>query len=1202
MFEKGRTMRLRLLVMVCVLLFAISCAPLSEDDLPPEPLPPASQSGDLVGQAFYTHEEGFSSPYDVYEDDQAQAHIFFIDPATIDLDFEADTFDVTARVNHQGGVVYKKGYVFTKNGWELYEFPQQTIGTSNWIRHQAEVTLPLPRENFNDGTTWVIAYSCKKHDGRWVCGAQQVGGPSGFWMLQSFVLLNVGLPAEPPAPNTCTDSDSGAYNYDVIGTVHGLDENDEWIIKTDYCGFEGAETGKLMEFGCTPDNHVMKNPYDCSSGCSQGACLPAQCTDSDGGNDIFTKGVTEGDLLSGNHITFTDYCRLGDGINSNTMGVEEGQCGIGDPSIGTFSQIGLGEGSHIVAGPNWRECPSGCDRGACIPDQIQCTNQDFILGQSGTFEFSNGDDPSVTERYEITVNDIQADSAEFDITSSQIGSNSGTGGMTTRSISSRESVSLPFDRSLTLMNIFDDNFVQKVNVCLNGIGPVPVCVDSDNGLDYNKKGNTVGIFGGQLSSFPDQCTSNPDELLETYCSGDAIMRNYYTCPNGCLDGVCIGGTNVGDHSFIHGSNMLNINEYLVDVVQIVTEDDWELLRENTLFTSSQLSVNYAQVIRFEGIEYFHAQSTSSSPVTEDSSAQVVFGESDDDLLALHLKFINAKPIAEYELSFTPALRGEIDPQSSDPGELTNLAHTEFLILGKPYKIAFADHVVGPVGSTDGLLIVFVDGLSARLFGGATDEWVVEGSTYRITPTVGQTAGGVDAVNFLVEVGGQAINTGQLVERESYALPNDAGSYENGVTLMVDRISYDPQGTDVVTFWLGSPPLVLRDDNILDINKHSHDLRVGSEDIEGAHVVMQGSVDADVNTNEVSTVHLDKVLIKMIAQDDFWLPIDDGRSFPTPPNSPSIHLSNVIETAGEEKEILFTNNWDIQTSGISQPVTETVALDAVSGNQQYRLEFTNNAGRFVSLPLAYKPAQENIRFGAVGIIGLGQLWLDPARADGVAPGDYFIVNSANDFSSVTTALRYESRTSSDPAIEKFAIRVIGGADASQHDVLDFEYTLPTGSQPLQFDVPVDGTTYRIEMVGGAQPGDFNVKVISGDAGTTGVGTNKIFTENGMIIQIEDTDESSDANPLGIDFLESGNNPLLGYDIPAIGPAVDLTPRSGLILHTPDTSLEDNYGYSSHGTYVHFFDPTAPEGAELNIIHPAEQVEVFVGLANCITGNC
>ena len=61
-----------------------------------------------------------------------------------------------------------------------------------------------------------------------------------------------------------------------------------------------------------------------------------------------------------------------------------------------------------------------------------------------------------------------------------------------------------------------------------------VCVDSDNGKDYFKKGK-VEIINSNFAT--DFCTK--DKLFEFYCLDNTWNMENYICPNGCEDGACL---------------------------------------------------------------------------------------------------------------------------------------------------------------------------------------------------------------------------------------------------------------------------------------------------------------------------------------------------------------------------------------------------------------------------------------------------------------------------------------------------------------------------------------------------------------------------------------------------------------------------------------------------------------------------------------
>jgi hypothetical protein len=90
--------------------------------------------------------------------------------------------------------------------------------------------------------------------------------------------------------------------------------------------------------------------YNCPNGCNKGACVIAppapECTDSDGGNNIYVKGTTKGYLLdSSMYVEKSDYCVI--------EGEENGRL------VESFCYNGQ------VADIN-HDCPAGCVDGECI--------------------------------------------------------------------------------------------------------------------------------------------------------------------------------------------------------------------------------------------------------------------------------------------------------------------------------------------------------------------------------------------------------------------------------------------------------------------------------------------------------------------------------------------------------------------------------------------------------------------------------------------------------------------------------------------------------------------------------------------------------------------------------------------------------------------------------------------------------------------
>jgi len=153
---------------------------------------------------------------------------------------------------------------------------------------------------------------------------------------------------------------------DIFGNIY--------IKEPDYC--RANNSSRLIEYSCQ-FNYVNKTEYNCQWGCKDGACLRQtnqsyQCTDSDGGNNIYTKGVCT-DAYGSN---VADYCDQEAG-GTKVGGLEEVNCqyvpqGKGDASL-------QGKTSCIYTSLT---CPNGCSKGACIPGPTITTCYDSDGGDA----------------------------------------------------------------------------------------------------------------------------------------------------------------------------------------------------------------------------------------------------------------------------------------------------------------------------------------------------------------------------------------------------------------------------------------------------------------------------------------------------------------------------------------------------------------------------------------------------------------------------------------------------------------------------------------------------------------------------------------------------------------------------------------------------------------------------------------------------
>jgi hypothetical protein len=104
-----------------------------------------------------------------------------------------------------------------------------------------------------------------------------------------------------PAGEGCFETDDG-YNIFRRGVCESGNQR-----LVDHCN----EDGTLTEKYCADSGAIKWNSTACPDDytCKEGACYPTkECTDTDGGDDIKTKGTVSGFEKPGVWSTFTDYC------------------------------------------------------------------------------------------------------------------------------------------------------------------------------------------------------------------------------------------------------------------------------------------------------------------------------------------------------------------------------------------------------------------------------------------------------------------------------------------------------------------------------------------------------------------------------------------------------------------------------------------------------------------------------------------------------------------------------------------------------------------------------------------------------------------------------------------------------------------------------------------------------------------------------
>lgn len=255
-------------------------------ELPPEPQEPGTQGAmDIAGQAgrittaryqqFVAGEEGFpyAPPHDVFEDNNPLVFQISKD----DFKVGPDGVQFEATVDHQGGLVYKYGYInVMQDGmptWQRYELTGTSVlradGTaSNWLRDDGSATLTFTTEEmqniFERGENYVVAYSCKKHGrlGEWKCGCSDRSCARPYWMLQSFLV--------------CGENQGIGY-FEATGTSACLDPCQQKEDCAAGYGCEALHEGDTDMFCVNPEMKLQcQDTTACAVGefCGEGQCKP----------------------------------------------------------------------------------------------------------------------------------------------------------------------------------------------------------------------------------------------------------------------------------------------------------------------------------------------------------------------------------------------------------------------------------------------------------------------------------------------------------------------------------------------------------------------------------------------------------------------------------------------------------------------------------------------------------------------------------------------------------------------------------------------------------------------------------------------------------------------------------------------------------------------------------------------------------------
>jgi hypothetical protein len=542
---------------------------------------------------------------------------------------------------------------------------------------------------------------------------------------------------------------------------------------------------------------------------------------------------------------------------------------------------------------------------------------------------------------------------------------------------------------------------------------------------------------------------------------------------------------------------------------------------------------------------------------DEATGYVQLLEDDSDVTADFLYFQNGKQIARYELEFTSALETDVDDvngrASAIGNYLSDFEDVEITMLGEDYSIVHATRN----GARQGQIVLglMTGPIKDSLLEGVTNTYAIDDVDYEVTLDF------VSSANVRFTVNGES--TKLLKDGETKKL-------SDGTIIGVTEILYQDYagGVHRASFFLGAEKLELKDINVND-KESSHQLKVNEKTINGAHVIIEGS---DDNSN----FKLDRISINMTADDDYY--VSAGGS-----------LSKLSEF--DQKDLLFTKNWDISYNGLSKPKTQQIAIKA-SGSEDYVLEFIDRNGNKAKLPLIHAVSGSTIKLGTSN----NNLTIQENKT--ITKDDYFIVSDESDKlgqrSSFAFRYRGADKITSDSPVIKFD-ELGSGSRIEQSISVGSALSGVVGSDGQDLfeisQIKIGGRTFKLYNASSTKTNNFDILVDMNGDGTIGSNKVSLNTQYGANISITQ-DSNQQATVLigtpNTNHYEDLEPTSFIFNLKASGGEVRLTLDSNQNHNflTPDKDDKNEYAYSSYGAYVRRSTPSN-DPQELFIEYPQSQ---------------
>ncbi len=485
--------------------------------------------------------------------------------------------------------------------------------------------------------------------------------------------------------------------------------------------------------------------------------------------------------------------------------------------------------------------------------------------------------------------------------------------------------------------------------------------------DYPAPFVANGVFDGKIVVGANAATSDVVGAIDLAASlqAEAATTTEISIPGAAGTAVVTGDS----AEFRTGSDIVRIGETIGSVKSTFTDIDLDALSDG-VFDTGLGSTPVEQYLKFDN-----------------TTASVVYEETDDDVVADFLKFSSDSYMFEYHLAFTEGAVSEV----GSTGALDDFENEILTILGAPFTI-----VEAKLDATDGTridLTMLGGEVADVLRDGETKTYTIDGKDYEVTAVF------IDSTASTAKLSVNGLMTKELAEGKTEVLGAD-------VTVGIQAIMTN-QREGLVEFYLGANKIKLTDSNYADTAYAAGTVKVGTETISDAYLIVKA-------TNQTgSELKLNYIKYKVQADDDYWVAADkDLGEFLTEP------------------EAMLTDTWDIYYAGLMETGVSTIKWNSKS-DHSYKFEFENVNGDEYSFPLItnkngiYKWGDDDDHFvffeptygnATCGICD-GTTGFDNSTF--ISDNDYFIVSdratSATEDKAVSSILRYQSLNTGDTTV-------------------------------------------------------------------------------------------------------------------------------------------------------------------------------------------